>query len=170
MTPTITELTALLADATPGPWTVNHRHIAGSENDDEMSGLGLEIEGPPEPILRGQFSRSADARLAALGPELARRLVGSLVVEQQDCENCYEGKVCPGGERHQGIHTCMRVSCPVCVDGKTWPDLRERFRQFDWHYCSAVSDASPEGEQEAIVRVLDMLKDSIEEDVNEGEL
>ena len=50
--------------ATPGPWKVSHRSIGCDEDDDESAGLGLEIEGPPEPGLRGQFARAADAQLA----------------------------------------------------------------------------------------------------------
>jgi hypothetical protein len=61
----VKRLNQLKARATPGPWRVSHRAYGCDENDDESAGLGLEIEGPPEPGLRGQFARSADAQLVA---------------------------------------------------------------------------------------------------------
>lgn len=51
--------------ATEGPWQAVHRNVGCTEHDDESAGLGLEIEGPPKPGMRGQFSRSADARFIA---------------------------------------------------------------------------------------------------------
>lgn len=75
MSLTTDELTALLAEATPGPWRAAHRHTQCSESDDEQSGLGLELVGPPEPCLRGRFARSADARLAAAAWELAQEVL-----------------------------------------------------------------------------------------------
>lgn len=75
---TVAELRALVAETTPGPWTVSHRHVDCTEYDDERSGLGLEIEGPDRPILRGDFARSADARLVALAPLMARLLITGL--------------------------------------------------------------------------------------------
>ena len=57
---------ALCDAATKGPWTSRHRHCDGDpRHDDEMSGLGLEVDGPPEPMLRGQFERAADAAFIA---------------------------------------------------------------------------------------------------------
>ena len=61
-------------DHTPGPWRAVHRHSHGAPHDDEMAGLGWDIEGPPEPALRGQFARAADARLAAAAPILYEAL------------------------------------------------------------------------------------------------
>ena len=39
-----------------------------------MGGLGWDIEGPPEPMLRGQFAKAADAKLAAAAPDLLEAL------------------------------------------------------------------------------------------------
>jgi hypothetical protein len=43
-------------------------------DQDECCGLGWEIIGPPEPQLRGQFARAADARLIAAAPDLLAAL------------------------------------------------------------------------------------------------
>ena len=59
---------------TPGPSRAVHRHSHGGADDDELAGLGWEIEGPAEPALRGQFARAADARLAAEAPTLYEAL------------------------------------------------------------------------------------------------
>ena len=64
---------------TPGPWTVHHRHVDKSPNDDESCGLGLEVDGPPEPQLRGRFARAADAHLVAAAPELLAALEAVLL-------------------------------------------------------------------------------------------
>ena len=61
-------------DHTPGPWRAVHRHAHGGPDDDERAGLGWEIEGPAEPMLRGQFARAADARLVAAAPTLYEAL------------------------------------------------------------------------------------------------
>lgn len=55
---------------TKRPWKAVHRHAHGGENDDEIGGLGWDIEGPPEATNRGQFARAADARLIAAAPDL----------------------------------------------------------------------------------------------------
>lgn len=54
---------------TLGPWEIEHRHCNGTVYDDEMSGLGIELIGPGEPM-RGTFSKSADARLVVAAPEM----------------------------------------------------------------------------------------------------
>lgn len=59
---------------TPGPWTVTHRCFGAKPTDDEIVGLGWELEGPPEPMLRGQFSKAADAYLVAAAPDLLEAL------------------------------------------------------------------------------------------------
>ena len=51
--------------ATPGPWYPRHRATDCTPDDDERSGLGLEVDGPPEAMLRGQFARAADAAFIA---------------------------------------------------------------------------------------------------------
>jgi len=51
--------------------------------------------------------------------------VDAVVLSRQPCNNCYKGKVCPGGERHKGVHTCTLVTCLSCGgsgSGTTWPD------------------------------------------------
>ena len=62
------------AEHTPGPWTVRHRCVDKSPYDDESCGLGLEVDGPLEPQLRGRFARAADAHLVAAAPELLAAL------------------------------------------------------------------------------------------------
>ncbi len=68
---------------TPGPWTVRHRCVGKSPYDDESCGLGLEVDGPPEP-LRGRFARAADAHLVAAAPELLAALEQALAVIDSD--------------------------------------------------------------------------------------
>lgn len=57
--------------ATPGPWAETGRDvdhdilIAQGINPGDACGLGCEVEGPPEPMLRGQFDRHADASFIA---------------------------------------------------------------------------------------------------------
>ena len=53
------------AKATAEAWTVYPRSIGNKEDGEEQSGLGFDITGPPEPQLRGQFSRGADASFIA---------------------------------------------------------------------------------------------------------
>ena len=55
---------------TPGPWKAIPRHSQNLGDEDDPSGLGWDIEGPPEPMLRGQFKRADDARLVAASPDL----------------------------------------------------------------------------------------------------
>lgn len=77
------DLRALLSARTPGDWTVEHRDVRGSETDDESdAGLGLEIDGPERPMLRGDFARSADARLMAYAPQIAEQLLELLAAEE----------------------------------------------------------------------------------------
>lgn len=58
------------AKHTPGPWRAVHRFIGAGPHDDEVAGLGWEVEGPPEPDGRGQFAKAADAHLIAAAPDL----------------------------------------------------------------------------------------------------
>ena len=72
----IAELKGWLDRATPSPWTVYHRDMRGNPETDEMSsGLGLEIKGPPEPALRGQFAKAADAQVMARSREAMPALI-----------------------------------------------------------------------------------------------
>jgi len=63
--------------ATEGPWGVRHRCRGCGPDDDEAAGLGLELVGPPQPLNKGQFARSADAQFCAH----AREDVPALVAE-----------------------------------------------------------------------------------------
>lgn len=85
-----------MSEHTPGPWTVTHRHAGRSPAEDECCGLGLDIEGPPEAMNRGQFARAADARLIAASPEMYDELqecitdlvvlIGNITAETNRCE------------------------------------------------------------------------------------
>ncbi len=80
-------LRALSDAATPGPWNVRHRHSLTGPDDDEQGGLGWEFgwpwdtpwadepAGPPEPQLRGVFSKSADAHLIVAAVSYVRALL-----------------------------------------------------------------------------------------------
>ncbi len=70
----LAEIKALLAAITPELWVAVARHSGNDGTQDEMSGLGWDIEGPPEPM-RGQFSRCADAQFAAHSPEYVALLL-----------------------------------------------------------------------------------------------
>ena len=66
----------MVTEHTPGP-VGNSLALGMSTMDgtmDEMSGLGWEIDGPPEPMLRGQFAKAADAHLIAASPEMLAAL------------------------------------------------------------------------------------------------
>lgn len=68
-----------LADAaTPGPWVARHRAVDRTQHDDESSGLGLEVHGPPEASGRGQFARSADAKFIALSRDYVPLLLDEI--------------------------------------------------------------------------------------------
>ena len=62
-------------DHTPGPWTARPRDAFYDGSQDEVSGLGWDVDGPPKPMLRGQFSRAADARLVASAPDMYQALL-----------------------------------------------------------------------------------------------
>ena len=64
---------------TPGPWRALHRHSCGKATD-EIGGLGWDIFGPPEPMLRGQFAKAADAHLVAAAPELLAACEAALAI------------------------------------------------------------------------------------------
>ena len=59
---------------TPGPWHARPRNIDNDLTQDAIAGLGWDVEGPPEPMLRGQFAKAADAYLAAAAPEILAAL------------------------------------------------------------------------------------------------
>lgn len=62
---------ARVAAATEGPWVesgrdVDHdRFVSEGKNPGSVCGLGCEVDGPPEPMLRGQFHKHADAAFIA---------------------------------------------------------------------------------------------------------
>lgn len=58
----------------PGPWVVTHRHVDGTVHDDEIDGLGLEIEAIERPLIRGGYARAGDAHLIAAAPDLLEAL------------------------------------------------------------------------------------------------
>ena len=51
--------------ATPEPWEARCRDSSHKLDSARWSGLGWEIDGPPEPMLRGQFERGEDAIFVA---------------------------------------------------------------------------------------------------------
>ena len=59
-----------MADHTPGPWMAYPRHCDNDGTQDQMAGLGWDIEGPLEPQLRGQFAKAGDGGQAILSPLL----------------------------------------------------------------------------------------------------
>lgn len=59
----------------PGPWVVTHRHVDGTAYDDEIDGLGLEIEAIERPLIRGDYALAGDAHLIAAAPELLEALI-----------------------------------------------------------------------------------------------
>jgi len=65
--------------ATPGPWHSRQRHVDAKPGDDEFGGLGCEVDGPPEPLLRGQFSRGADGQFIAAARSDVPRLCTALL-------------------------------------------------------------------------------------------
>lgn len=58
-----------MSEHTPGEWQAVPLHVHNDGTMDEMDGLGWDIEGPEQPM-RGQFSKAADAKVAAAGPKL----------------------------------------------------------------------------------------------------
>lgn len=51
--------------ASAGPWKAKHRCMGCTADEDETCGLGLDVDGPPEAMNRGQFERGADATFIA---------------------------------------------------------------------------------------------------------
>ena len=59
---------------TPEPWRARPRNVNNDGTQDAMAGLGWDIEGPPEPALRGQFQLAGDAYMAAASPRMYKAL------------------------------------------------------------------------------------------------
>lgn len=72
------EIRAREKAATKGPWIASHRHGGVSDNADAVGGLGLDIEGPPEPEENGQFALAADAQFIAHAREDVPRLLSEI--------------------------------------------------------------------------------------------
>jgi hypothetical protein len=69
-------LRAAAAEATPGPWSTISRGGNGGTSD---YAFGWDVEGPPEPHVRGQFANRADAAyIAAFHPATALALLDRL--------------------------------------------------------------------------------------------
>jgi len=85
--------------ATPGPWRAEHRAYGCTTDDDEVSGLGLEIIGPPEPLNRGQFARGADARVIAFG----RNALPALLALAEASADAMQWLAVVEGERRDGV-------------------------------------------------------------------
>lgn len=81
------------APETPGPWRARHRCVDARSHDDQLIGLGWEIEGPPRPLLRGTLANAADAYLAASAPVLRDALV--------ECASELEDEICEMIQRHE---------------------------------------------------------------------
>ena len=60
-----------MTDHTPGPWGLLSRGADG----DGGELFGWDLDGPPEPAMRGTFALYADAKLAAAAPDLAEALL-----------------------------------------------------------------------------------------------
>jgi hypothetical protein len=103
------EIRARAEAATPGPWLASHRCVDRTPDDDESCGLGLEIDGPPEAYLRGQFARSADAQfIAAARTDIPALLDTIEALEQRVAE--LEGRRC-GNCRHSTAWEDEDVLC-----------------------------------------------------------
>ena len=66
---------------TPGPWKAYALDVGNDGTKDSWdlgAGLGWDIDGPPEPQLRGQFAKAADAYLIAAAPDLLEACDGAL--------------------------------------------------------------------------------------------
>lgn len=61
----LTEIEQRCERATPGPWIAVARHCHNDGDQDEMDGLGWDVDGPPD-AMRGQYSRAGDAKFIAL--------------------------------------------------------------------------------------------------------
>lgn len=85
---------ARVAAATEGPWVesgrdVDHdRFVSEGKNPGSVCGLGCEVDGPPEPMLRGQFHKHADAAFIAHARQDIPALLRVAEAAARDMENC----------------------------------------------------------------------------------
>ena len=74
--------------ATAGPWVAEHRAVDRTADDDECSGgLGLEVVGPPRPMLRGTYARAADAAFITSAREDVPYLLDEVERLQKDIDS-----------------------------------------------------------------------------------
>ena len=64
----------LESEYTKGNWVAKARHVRNDGTQDEITGMGWDVEGPPVPLVRGQFTKAADAYLVAAAPDLLEEL------------------------------------------------------------------------------------------------
>lgn len=57
-------------------WKAAHRAVNAEPTSDEIDGLGWDIEGVEQPMLRGMFAKAEDAYLAAAAPDMLAALEG----------------------------------------------------------------------------------------------
>src|SRR5690606_16577844 len=105
----LAELERLCAEATPGPWRVRHLCSGCGPDEDEGAGLGLEIEGPPQPWHEGQFSRAADAQFIAAARDALPALITALRALRRVAADA--GLLADG---ILGGHTCDIQPCRRC--------------------------------------------------------
>ena len=94
-------------NSTPGPWFARPRHVDNDGTQDEMGGLGWDIEGPPEPMLRGQFALAGDAYLVASAP-LLKEINAELLAALAACERWIDSVT--GGF---GVHEQLEAGHPL---------------------------------------------------------
>ena len=107
-----------MTPTTPGPWHARPRNINNDLTQDAIAGLGWDVLGPPEPMLRGQFAKAADAYLVAAAPDILAALEGLLIHDVEwakqrtgreicwECSNWREEghtKDCPFGNARAAI-------------------------------------------------------------------
>ena len=103
-----------MKEQTPGPWIARARHRHNDGTQDELDGVGWDIEGPPIPWLRGQFARAADARLIAAAPDMRKALEGVMRMTFEDLSGEESGEI---------IEAAVRALAKA--RGEDWPPARD---------------------------------------------
>lgn len=75
-----------MTEHTPGPWGILSRGA------DDGTLFGWDLDGPPEPAMRGTFANYADATLAAAAPELLDALRVARDALNRHCAFCDDAK------------------------------------------------------------------------------
>jgi hypothetical protein len=137
----LVEIEQRCAAATPGPWEAGARH--DYEDQDEVSGCGWDVDGPPEPSLRGMFSNRADAKfiahartdipalLSALRAVTAERDALKLDLRRQHLRRLAEGNLFVGVATNLMTSLGMKREGEVaqlCNVGGDWEETKERWR------------------------------------------